>query len=157
MCFALLLLSHGTGASLLENFLFHIFPIPFKENSVKPIAFLANLKIIVSVSAIEKKIRQITPQVNFNLKIITYSIRIQDIKTHLSVFHSSYPTIMIRIILLPQFFYSWDLQLYNFFYSKYQKDYNVYKKYIFLIMGFLKAKGGGLTSVVQNYFAILLY
>ena len=128
MCFALLLLSHGTGAPLLEIFLFHIFP--FKENSVKPIAFLANLKIIVSVSAIEKKIRQITLQVNFDLKIITYSIRIQDMKTHLSVFHSSYPTIMISIILLPQFFLQLGFIVIQFFYSKYKKDYNVSKKYI---------------------------
>ena len=130
MCFALLLLSHGTGAPLLENFLFHIFPIPFKENSVKPIAFLANLKMIFSVSAIEKKIRQITPQVKFDLKIIPYSVRIQDIKTHLSVFHSSYPTIMISIILLPQFFLQLGFIVIQFFYSKYKKDYNVSKKYI---------------------------
>ena len=102
---------------------------PFKENSVK-IAFLANLKIIVSVSAIEKKIRQITPQVKFDLKIIPYSVRIQDIKTHLSVFHSSYPTIMICIILLPQFFLQLGFIVIQFFYSKYKKDYNVSKKYI---------------------------
>ena len=57
MLCALLLLSHGTSAPLLENFLFHI--SPFKENSVKPIAFLANLKIIVSVSAIARNLKEI--------------------------------------------------------------------------------------------------
>ena len=139
MCFALLLLSHGTGALLLEIFLFHIFP--FKENFVKPIAFLANLKIIVSVSAIEKKIRQITPQVNFDLKIILYSVRIQDIKTQPSVFHSSYPTIMISFILLPQFFYSWDLQLYNFFTVNTKKNI-MYPKNIYVFNnGLFKSKG----------------
>ena len=125
----MLLLSHGTGVPLLEIYLFHLFP--FEENSVKPIAFLANLKIIVSVSAIEKKnpSNYARSQVRFeNYSVFRSYSRYQNSPIRVSFL---LPDNNDKFHFVATIFLQLGFIVIQFFYSKYKKDYNVSKKYIY--------------------------